>query len=107
MALSHERERPHEWLRELKERASGYEDLVRESGDPVVAAHRLASARCRSSAHATAVPTLREVQAAASQLYEAFGARFDRGRFSATRVRDDCEKAGLLVIAPPAPRLLA
>jgi hypothetical protein len=87
-----ERERPIEWLRELRESGSGYADLVRDSGDPLIAAHRLASARCRSTALSTPVPTLREMRAAFGDLCAG------REPFSISRLRADCEKAGLLVI---------
>lgn len=93
-----ETERPHEWLRELRERKTGYAELLRESGDLVLAAYRLASARCRASALSTPVPTLREVHAATRALDESSSLGSRSGRLSIARLRDECEKAHLLVI---------
>lgn len=98
-----EQERPFEWLRALRESASGYSELLHESGDPVVAAYRVATARCRSSEMATPIPTLREVHAAARELLGLAGKRNDT-TMSIARVRSDCEKAGLLVIGSGAPQ---
>jgi hypothetical protein len=89
-----ERERPIEWLRELRESGSGYAELLRDSGDPLIAAHRLACARCRAMALPTSVPTLREIRAAFGELY----AGRQGEHFTASRLLADCEKAGLLVI---------
>jgi hypothetical protein len=89
-----ERELPVEWLRELRESATGYAELVRDSGDPLVAAYRLARARCRVSARSTTIPTLREVRAAVGELVAARQGEC----FSISRLRADCEKAGLVVL---------
>ena len=101
-----EHERPFEWLRALRESASGYTELLRESGDPIVAAYRVASARCRASEMSTAVPTLREVHAAARELLGLAGKRNDTS-MSIARIRSDCEKAGLLVIGSGQPQFAA
>ena len=101
-----ETERPHEWLRALRESRSGYADLLRESGDLVVAAYRLASARCRASALATAVPTLREVRAAVTALYANDSSGAETQQMSITRLREECEKAHLLVIGPGHPMFI-
>jgi hypothetical protein len=90
-----ERERPSEWLRGLRESASGYMDLLRESGDRVLAAYRIAVARCRTSARSTPVPTGREVHAALVELTT--GARDEASLPSVRRVVAECEDAGLLV----------
>ena len=63
-----ERERPWEWLRALREDEAGYEELLRESGTLFIAAHRVASARCRASAVPSVVPTVRELRAAAREV---------------------------------------
>lgn len=66
-----ESERPSEWLRNLRERAAGYAELVRDAGEPVRAAWRIARARCRTAENAATVPTLREVHAAVLELRKA------------------------------------
>ena len=101
-----ETERPHEWLRALRESKSGYADLLRESGDLVVAAYRLATARCRASALATPVPTLREVRAAVTSLHENSVPGSDPRQMSIARLREECEKAHLLVIGPGQPMFI-
>ena len=90
-----ERERPSEWLRGLRESASGYLDLLRESGDRLLAAYRIAVARCRVSARSTQVPTGREVHAALVELTSV--AHEETAVPSVRRVVADCEDAGLLV----------
>jgi len=89
-----ERDRPFEWLRNLHEGAA-YGELLKDSGDLVVAAYRVARARCRAAAVACHVPTLREVHAAVREL-------FDHGHAddlpTLRRLEFDCERAGLVVI---------
>jgi len=97
-----ERERPCEWLRHLKESAGGYRDLVRESGDRLVAAYRIAVARCRASSHATAVPTAREVHAALCELSGRTGSLSGGALPSLRGLIADCHDAGLLVHGPAA-----
>lgn len=91
-----ESERPSEWLRNLKESASGYAELLRDSGNAIVAAYRVAVARCRASARATHVPTLREVHAALYDVLVADGT-VDFALPSLRSLVADCEDAGLLV----------
>jgi hypothetical protein len=94
-----EHEQPHEWLRALHESGSGYTQLLNESGDPIVAGYRVASARCRASARSTRVPTLREVRAALLELSRRIQG-FSASHLSMARIQSDCERAGLLVISP-------
>src|SRR5258708_2246152 len=91
-----ERERPSEWLRALKESESGYDDLIRESGTVFVAAHRVASPRCRVSAVSVSVPTLREVQAAALEVLSA--GEEPTPLPSPAVMIEECQHAGLEVI---------
>jgi hypothetical protein len=68
--MSHwqETERPHEWLRALEERTDAYAELVRESGNLALAAHRLARAKRRVLEGGDGIPTLRELRAAATTI---------------------------------------
>ena len=89
-------ERPNEWLRRLRESARGYAELMRESGEPVVAAYRIAAARCRAGAIPTAIPTLREVHAAACELIVATEETTPIP--SRAVIADECDFAGLMLI---------
>jgi len=89
-------ERPSEWLRRLREGMAGYTDLLIDSGEPVVAAYRLAAAKCRASSSATTVPTLREVHAAACELFSL--AAVETPVPSRAAIADECEYAGLALI---------
>lgn len=89
-----EQERPSEWLRALRETSGAYADLLRESGELVVAAYRVALARCRASARPSEIPTAREVRAAAREVLG------DTTPLPPTAaVIEECAHAGLLVIA--------
>lgn len=89
-----EQDRPSEWLRALREERGAYARLLHESGDLVIAAYRVAAARCRAGAQPTAVPTAREVRAAAR---EVLGETMTPIPPVAT-VADECAHAGLLLI---------
>ena len=82
-----EQERPSEWLRALRETSGAYADLLRESGELVVAAYRVALARCRASARPSEIPTAREVLGDTTPLPPT------------AAVIEECAHAGLLVIA--------
>lgn len=89
-----EQERPSEWLRALRETKGAYADLLRESGEVVVAAYRVALARCRASERSSTIPTAREVRAATREVLG------DATPLPpVTAVVEDCAHAGLLVIA--------
>jgi hypothetical protein len=94
-----ESERPSEWLRCIREAdRSAYRILVSESGGLAFAAYRLARARCRVASVGNAVPTLRELLAAAREIVTATAD--ERGTVKASLLLGDCEHAGLPVIAP-------
>src|SRR5262245_48948728 len=95
MTLTLEQERPTEWLRALSE-GRLYRWLLEDAGNMSVAAYRLARARCRIQPVPTAIPTLREVIAAARFLEGACGEALP----PALDVADECEARGLMVIAP-------
>ncbi|HEY3233178.1 MAG TPA: hypothetical protein VGJ84_00585 [Polyangiaceae bacterium] len=94
--ISYELDRPSEWLRRFQEDPARYSELVRDAG-LAQAAYRLARARCRVQAVSTAVPTLRELVAAAGQLSRHVGGV---PAFLPSLLFLDCEQAGLPVIAP-------
>lgn len=90
-----ELERPSEWLRALRESSGAYAELLRESGELVVAAYRVALARCRASERPSNIPTAREVRAAAREVLGETSTPLP----PVAAVADDCAHAGLLVIA--------
>ncbi len=90
-----ENERPSEWLRALRETRGAYEALLRESGEVVVAAYRIALARCRASERPSTVPTVREVRAAVREVVGDAATPIP----PAASVVQDCAHNGLLVIA--------
>jgi hypothetical protein len=89
-----EHERPSEWLRALREDRAGYVRLMRESGDLIVAAYRVAAARCRAAHQPTNVPTVREVRAAAREVLGDDATPIP----PALSVASECAHAGLVVI---------
>jgi hypothetical protein len=89
-----EQERPAEWLDALKD--EGYGRLLADAGNIAVAAHRLARALCRTRELPSALPTLRELEAAARLLAEACDVALPSSRVLAQA----CELAGLDVIEP-------
>lgn len=86
---------PLEWLNEVIQERDGMRRLLAEAGSLVEAAHRLATAKCMTWEHSTAVPTRREVRAAAVQIAT---------RVPGTAVPEtaslvaDCEALGLAVM---------
>ena len=94
-----ELERPAEWLRWLAESPDGYRQLAVQAGGLARATFRLASARCR--AHGDAVPTLRELEAAAVLLAARLG--MTEGFPVSALLASDCEQQGLVVIRPLQP----
>jgi hypothetical protein len=90
-----ENERPSEWLRALRETRGAYEALLRESGEVVVAAYRIALARCRASERPSTVPTAREVRAAVREVVGDATTPIP----PVASVVQDCAHNGLLVIA--------
>lgn len=91
-----EKERPSEWLRGLNEKAAGYAELVREAGEPVVAAYRIASARCRTRETSATIPTLRELHAAILEVWKE--AEVSTPLPSRTVIARECDHMGLTVI---------
>lgn len=65
-----ELERPGEWLRRLREDSELYGTLLDDAGSLALAAHRVASARCRIGATAVAVPNGTELYAAAREIQD-------------------------------------
>ena len=61
---------PSIWLQALIEDTTGYQRLLRESGNLPIAAYRLAKAKCMTREHHTPVPTRVEVRAAAREIAE-------------------------------------
>ena len=98
-----EQERPAEWLDALRD-GDGYLALVEDAGSLGVAAHRLARALCRVRPTPMAIPTLKELQAAARLIGEECSLPVP----SAGALLQACDLAGLVVIEPvertPAPR---
>ncbi|MBX3274290.1 MAG: hypothetical protein KF729_28745 [Sandaracinaceae bacterium] len=86
---------PLEWLQEVIRERDGLRRLLEEAGSLSVAAHRLATAKCMTTEHSSAVPTRGEVRAAARQI---------ASRVPGTAVPEtallvsDCEALGLAVI---------
>ena len=85
-----------EWLLEITATREGYQRLVEDAGSLAVAAWRLATARCRSSALATDVPSHREVRAAAREILDRAALREPLP--PAASLAFECEQVGLLVI---------
>ncbi|MEM1416342.1 MAG: hypothetical protein AAGH15_15645 [Myxococcota bacterium] len=85
--------RPIEWLLALRAERDGLRRLVDAEG-LVVAAWRIAQARCRVGAHATEVPTRFDVRSAARELVERLGGSVP----SSAVLRADCERLGLPVL---------
>ena len=94
-------ERPSEWLRRLAEEPEAYALLVTQSAGLARAAYRIASARCRAHAGVGAMPTLRELQAAALVLAERLGTV--EALPITSLLASDCEEQGLTVIRPIPP----
>jgi hypothetical protein len=97
MTLPHdENDRPIEWLNALAETPDGYRSLLDGSDSLAVAAHRLATARCRVCAVPTVVPTATELSAAALEISQ----RADLpGRLpTSASLALECERSGLPVI---------
>ncbi|MBI3206239.1 MAG: hypothetical protein HYZ29_32185 [Myxococcales bacterium] len=97
MNRNDELERPGEWLRHLNEDPSAFGELVSSSENLAVAAFRLARARCRVQSVPTSTPTQSELGRAAADL--ARHAEVAGSRLAHDLVRE-CERAGLLVLAP-------
>ena len=89
-------ERPSEWIRGLRETAQGYANLLAESGELLVAAYRVAVARCRTREFSAMTPSPREVRAAALEVLNAVGDR-ETPVPPAARVIAECAAAGLVV----------
>jgi hypothetical protein len=90
-----ELERPGEWLRAVSE-GRRYRWLLEEAGSLAVAAYRVARARCRVQPMPTPIPTLAELCVAARSVAEGCG----MAEPPVALMLDDCDRAGLLVIAP-------
>jgi hypothetical protein len=89
-----EDERPSEWIRWLTENGSAYGQLVAESGI-ARAAYRVARARCRTATVAMPTPTLREVRAAAHEIFSRVGTT--SALPSSAAFAAECRAANLLV----------
>ena len=90
-----ELERPGEWLRAVLE-GRHYRWLLEDAGSLAVAAYRLARARCRIQPMPTPIPTLAELCVAARRMAEGCGL----SQPPVALILDECDRAGLLVIAP-------
>ena len=90
-----ELERPGEWLRAMLE-GKRYGWLLDDAGSLAVAAYRVARARCRVQPMPTQIPTLAELCVAATSVAEGCGLAAP----SMALMLDECDRAGLLVIAP-------
>jgi hypothetical protein len=90
-----EQERPAEWLEALQD-DGGYEWLLADAGSLAVAAHRLARALCRTRSLPMALPTVRELEAAARAIAETCGLPVTSTR----NLVETCEDAELVVIEP-------
>lgn len=87
---------PNEWLLFWAAHRDAHHALLRETGSLVLAAWRLAWARCRTSDVSTSVPSLLEVRGAAREISRRLGLP-DRVP-SASDIARECSDAGLLVI---------
>lgn len=87
---------PNEWLLFWAAHRDAHQALLRDAGSLVLAAWRLAWARCRTSDVATTVPSMREVRGAAREIARRLG--LDDSVPSATQIARECAAAGLLVI---------
>jgi hypothetical protein len=90
-----EQERPGEWLRGVLE-GRHYRWLLEDAGSVSVAAYRLARALCRVQPMPTPIPTLAELCAAARRVAEGCALPLP----PVALMLDECDRAGLLVIAP-------
>ena len=90
-----ELERPGEWLRAMFE-GRRYRWLLEDAGSVTVAAYRLARARCRIQPMPTPIPTLAELCVAVRSVAEGCGL----SEPPMALMLDECDRAGLLVIAP-------
>jgi hypothetical protein len=90
-----ELERPGEWLRSVLE-GRRYRWLLDDAGSLTVAAFRLARARCRIQPMPMPVPTLSELCVAAHRVAEGCALAPP----PVALMLDECERLGLLVIAP-------
>jgi hypothetical protein len=97
-----ELERPGEWLRAVFE-GRQYRWLLEDAGSLTVAAYRLARARCRIQPMPMPLPTLAELSVAAGRIAEGCGIAPP----PVALMLDECERLGLLVIAPVRPRRAA
>jgi hypothetical protein len=87
---------PNEWLLFWAAHRDAHQALLREAGSLIIAAGRLAWARCRTSDVATAVPSLIEVRGAAREISRRLG--LGESVPSAAQIARECADAGLLVI---------
>jgi hypothetical protein len=87
---------PNEWLLFLAAHRDAHQALLRETGSLILAAWRLAWARCRTSGVATTVPSMIEVRGAAREISRRLGLR--ESIPSAAQIARECADAGLLVI---------
>jgi hypothetical protein len=90
-----ELERPGEWLRAVLE-GRRYRWLLDDAGSVAVAAYRVARARCRVQPMPTPIPTLAELCVAARSVAEGCGL----AEPPTALMLDECDRAGLIVIAP-------
>ena len=86
---------PLEWLNDVIQERDGLRRLLDEAGSLTLAAHRLAMAKCLTFEHSTAVPTGREVRAAATQIAKRVPGTFVPETSSLIA---DCEALGLAVM---------
>jgi hypothetical protein len=94
-----ELERPGEWLRAVFE-GRRYRWLLEDAGSVTVAAYRMARARCRIQPMPMPVPTLSELCVAARRIAEGCALAPP----PVALMLDECDRLGLLVIAPVRPQ---
>ncbi len=87
---------PNEWLLFWAGHRDAHEALLREAGSLILAAWRLAWARCRTSDVSSTVPSMREVRGAAREIQRRLG--LDDHVPTPTQIARECADAGLLVI---------
>lgn len=89
-----ERLRPQEWLLKLDEDGQRYFELLAEDNSLAIAAYRLARARCRVQPIPSAIPTRRELEAAARRLLSYTGGV----PYLPSHLAAECEHRGFPVI---------
>ncbi len=87
---------PNEWLLFWAAHRDAHQALLHDAGSLILAAWRLAWARCRTSDVASTVPSMREVRGAAREISRRLG--LDEIVPTPAQIARECADAGLLVI---------